>query len=422
MSIVINNIQKKSLATDLPLVVGDKITKIDDEPVEDIIDLMFLTQKESFTIEYINSHNNKQKCIVENNFDKPLGYEVLLPSCVNCVNQCIFCFVDQMPKGLRDSLYIKDDDFIYSFFYGNFITLTNLSVKAINKITSQHISPLYVSVHTTNPVLHKKMLRYPIDFNITDTLKIFNDANIELHTQIVVVPEYNDKEELFKTLTDLVEMENITSIGIVPIGLTKYRKKLTKLRKFTKAEAVELISHVEFMKNMRKLEHIYLADEFFVLAGLPIPEDYYYNNYEQIENGIGMIRKSWENWKYIKRKFLTLLNKTEGNPVFVTSVSGIQAINPILKDIQKSLKNKQIKAFVIKNEFFGDEVTVTGLLTWQDIKSQLKLNDDEYPVFSSAIFNHEMLTIDNIHIDNLKDELNKKFIITDELFSEWDIY
>jgi putative radical SAM enzyme (TIGR03279 family) len=422
MSIKIVDIHKHSLAASTPLRTGDLINFIDDDEIKDILDLMFFSQKDCFTIKYSDTNNTNLECTIHNDFSKPLGIETELPRCKNCVNNCIFCFIDQMPKGLRPSLYVKDDDYLYSFFYGNFITLTNLTKQDINKIISQHISPLYVSIHTTNPTLHKKMLRYKHNFEIMETLKALQDAEIELHTQIVLVPGYNDQAELFKTLADLVEMENINSIGIVPVGLTKQRQDLNKLRKFTKEEAYEIIKNVEVMKNMRKITHIYCADELFVLAEQPIPSDLWYNDYEQIENGIGLIRKLWENWKNIKKKFYRFINSLEGEPLFVTSVSGIQALNPILNEIQKNFPQKAISAYVVKNEFFGNDVTVTGLLTWKDIKNQIQIKPNNYLVLSSAMFNYESLTLDNHHIDDIKKEINIPIIVIDELFNDWQIY
>ena len=422
MSIKITNIHSNSLAEQSPLVVGDYIHFIDDFEIKDILDLMFYSQKECFKIKFSKTDNIINEYTMNNDFSKPLGIEAELAPCKNCVNNCIFCFIDQMPKGLRPSLYVKDDDYIYSFFYGNFITLTNLTRSDISKIINQHISPLYVSVHSTNQQLHKKMMGYKHDFDINNLLNTFQEAEIELHTQIVLVPDYNDKKELFKTLSDLAEMDNISSIGIVPVGITKYRQAFTPLRKFTKDEAYEIIKNVEFMKNMRKLNHIYTADEFFIMAEQPIPSELWYNDYEQIENGIGLIRKSWENWKHLKRKFIRFINSIDGEPLFVTSVSGIQAINSILNEIQKNLSNKSITARVIKNDFFGHSVTVTGLLTWQDIYNQIEFNHNNYLVLSSAIFNYEMKTIDNYHIDEIKNTINIPIIVIDELFAEWTVY
>ena len=418
MGIKINDIVAGSLVSRLPIKVGDVIHSIDGEPVYDILDWLFLSQQDSFEVEYSDAAGAFHSCRVVNTFENALGIEVDLSAPCECVNACIFCFVDQMPLGLRDTLYVKDDDFIYSFFYGNFITLTNLSEKEIAKIIHQHISPLYVSVHTTNPALHKSVLGYERDFDVLDVLQRLNDAGIEIHSQIVLLPEINDRAELFKTLSDLLEMEYVATIGVVPVGLTCHRESVYPLRKMTQGEALETIREIEFLKQMRGVGHIQCADELYFLAQLPIPDDAYYADYEQIENGIGMVRKSWENWKYSKRKVCNFLNKLSGNPVFVTSVSGMQAIESIVRDIQKRLADKAIRVAVIENEFFGSDVSVTGLLTWSDISRQLQLTDLEYPVFSSNIFNHDMYTIDNIHIDTIVTSLNRDVAVIDELWTE----
>ena len=282
--------------------------------------------------------------------------------------------------------------------------------------------PRFSEMTPYHPILHKHMFGYEIEFNILEILKVFETAMIDLHLQIVLIPEINDRDILKKSLTDLLNLKNVVSIGIVPVGLTKYRDNLTVLRKTTKEEAISLISEVEAMKNMRNVEHIYCADELYILAQMPIPDDFYYGDYDQIENGIGMVRKTLENWKQKKKRFIKYLNNLLGNPVFVTSVSGFYAIEPIIKDLQKSIKNKEIKTVVVKNHFFGVDVTVTGLLTWQDIKSQLKLADNDCLIFSSGIFNYEMRTIDDLHISDLKDELKKTIIVVDELFSQWVEY
>jgi putative radical SAM enzyme (TIGR03279 family) len=419
MGVLIKEILRDSITAQSCLSAGDTILKIDNDNVEDILDIMFFSQKDSFTVYFKDKYNNENKCLINNTFDKPLGIECELKKCRECVNNCIFCFVDQMPSGLRKSLYIKDDDFIYSFFYGNFISLTNLSQKNINKIIRQHISPLYVSIHTTNQVLHKKMFRYQHSFDINKTLKKFNKADIEIHAQIVLIPDVNDKEELFKTLNDLLEMENISTIGIVPVGLTKYREGLEPLTKYTKDASERVITEVEFMKTNRKIMNIYIADEFFINAGIPIPDDFYYENYEQLENGVGMVRKSLENFKLLKKKFIRYFANSKDNPVFITSKSGIIAIHQILNELQKSLPQLKFKAIVIDNTLFGSDVTVCGLLCWSDIKSKLNLQIDEYPVLSSAIFNYENKTLDDFHISQIKNELNKKILVIDELFASF---
>ena len=434
MSVKINKIQKHSLAESLSIKKNHTIISIDEQPVKDILDIMYLSQKHYFQLQYKDEKDQIHTVQVKNSFDKPLGFEVLLDECEQCINQCLFCFVDQMPEGLRKSLYIKDDDFLYSFFYGNFITLTNLCKKSIKKIIKQRISPLYVSVHTTDTATHKKMLGYAFDFNILETLKIFEKSEIILHTQIVLVPDVNNKEILNKSLTDLLGLKNIASIGIVPVGLTKYRKNLAALRKLNKNEAIEAISAVDSIvkktesslkENPDMIEPdtlVYFSDEMFILAELPIPAASYYGDFEQIENGIGMIRKSIENWKYLKKRFIKYLNNIKGNPVFVTSESGYHLISKIEKNINKNLKDHRIRVVIVQNHFWGDEVTVTGLLTWQDIKNQIGLADDEYPVFSSAIFNNEQRTLDDIPLSDIKKEINKRILVIDELFTDWEEY
>ena len=420
MALKIDNVLRNSLASSLPIKKGYTIVSINNTPIYDILDLLFYTQKDTLTIQYVDENKNVLFCQVKNKFDKPLGIEVELPECQNCINNCIFCFVDQMPSGLRRALYIKDDDYIYSFFYGNFITLTNLNKDNIDKILRQHISPLYVSVHTTDSELHKKMLRYNTDFNILDTLRIFQKAGIDIHSQIVLVPEINDGNALKQSLTDLILMENVKSIGIVPIGLTKYRNNLTNIQKFTKERALSLIEDIEQLRKTNA--HIYCADELYIMADLPIPDDTYYGDYDQIENGIGMTRKSLENWKYFKKKYISFLNNSHGNPVLITSISGYSAIMPIIKDIQNNLINKEMKICIVTNYFFGEEVTVTGLLTWQDIRNQVILNELDYPVFSSNVFNFEMYTIDDYHISEIKKEFEKKIVVVDELFNTYKVY
>jgi len=416
MPVIINNIQKRSLASRLPIAIGHTIIRIDSKPVDDILDVIYYSQKSDFVIEYSDLEGVLRTCSVHNDFCKPLGIGVDLPACVSCVNSCIFCFIDQMPPGMRDSLYVKDDDFIYSFFYGNFITLTNLSESAFKRIISQRLMPLYVSVHTTNPKLHRRISRYTHDFDIMKALRRLDKGNIEVHAQIVLMPGINDKEELQRTLSDLIKRTNITSIGIVPVGVTKYRVS-QDIRKYSGAEASEIISEIETFKKINEVEHIYAADEFFIMSGTSIPSDDYYHDYVQIENGIGMVRKSLMNWKKIKKKFNKFLSEMVGTLVFVTSVSGAHAIKPIIDEMKG-----QVRVCVINNQVFGEEVTVTGLLTWADIKSQVVLGADEYMVFSSGIFNVDMKTLDDVHISEIQREMGKRALVMDEMFCEWAVY
>jgi putative radical SAM enzyme (TIGR03279 family) len=426
MPLKINYITPNSIGSTLPLRIGDLIVSVDKHIINDVLDLLYHTQKDEFTIEYINETNETKQCKTRNISNKPLGYETALPDCSHCINDCIFCFISQMPKGLRDSLYIKDDDFSYSFFYGNFISLTNLSPMTLKKIISQRISPLYISVHTTNPKLHKKIFRYNIDFNIKETLDILSKNNIDIHTQVVLIPEINDGKELLRTLSELMKLKNIQSIGIVPVGLTKHRENLSILKKVTPELARNIISEVSDLYinerthfNLPCKANIYLADEFYILANHKIPPNEYYDNYDQIENGIGMVRKARENYIKHRRKYIKLISEKEGNPVFVTSILGWEALKPILRDMKKQLVNstKIIKQQIISNLLFGESVTVTGLLSWDDIKNQLTIDKTDYLVLSSAMFNHEMKTLDGYYLSDIEKTLDSKPVIINEL---WD--
>jgi len=401
MPLKISQIIPNSLSSRSKLKAGHEILSVNGVAVHDILDLLFMTGSSSFKIEYQDHDKKNQTLKIINTYDKPLGIEVDLPPCRSCINNCIFCFVDQMPSGLRESLYVKDDDYIYSFFYGNFITLTNLSESEIAKICRQKISPLYISVHTTDSQLHKSILRYEIEFNILDLLRRLSESGIVMHTQIVLLPGINDSVHLEKTIKDLLSLPMVESIGIVPVGLTRYREGLV---------ALEQVSLPINLPNIDK--RVYLSDEFYLKSGLDIPKSSHYEDYVQIENGIGMIRKSLDNWKRNRKKFLKKINNRDGYPVFVTSVSGRYVIRHIVEDI----KDKKYRILVVMNEFFGNSVTVTGLLTWEDIRKQLGLTENEYPVFSSAIFNHEDVTLDGYSVEDIRSELSMDVLVINELF------
>jgi len=417
MSVKIVNIHPHSLAEEYHLQAGFQIESINAQPIHDVIDLMYYAQNKQLIIEYLDLQRLPQTCLITNNFSKPLGLEVELLPCVTCVNHCLFCFVDQMPPGCRNSLYVKDDDLIYSFFYGNFITLTNLSPADWNKIIKQHISPLYVSVHTTNPYLHQKMLRYTHHFNIQEALKKLQAEKIILHTQIVVVPEYNDHDVLNQTIIDLAAMENVASICIVPVGLTKHRNNLPPLRKLTTTEAFTIIDQTAILKKTLRLKHVYCADELFLTAHLPLPPKSYYQDFPQLENGVGMVTLAREHWSKKKKQFLNLFQKLKSDLVFITSVSGNLALEPMIADFSPLLGTQKIRLFPVLNHFLGEEVTVTGLLAWQDIKQQLILQKNERPVFSSVMFNDDHQTIDGVKLAEIEKELSQKVIVLDELFN-----
>src|SRR5690554_6532106 len=232
MSVKIKKVDLSSFAAEIGLQDGDIILKINDSNIADFLDISYYGSEEKLEIEVLR---DEKKLIVsgEKDSDESLGLELEAHSCRECVNNCVFCFIDQMPKGLRETLYIKDDDYAYSFIFGNYITLTNLSQTIIDKIISMRITPLYISVHTTNPILRKQMMRYKQDFDVLDVLKKLASGGIEYHTQLVLIPSINDGDELEKSLQDLTSSELATvGIGVVPVGLTKHREGLDNLSLF----------------------------------------------------------------------------------------------------------------------------------------------------------------------------------------------
>ena len=313
MSVKIKKVNQSSFAEEIGLEDNDIILKINGKDIADFLDVSFYSADEKLAIDVLRG---KKKLVIsgEKETEEPLGIELEDHTCRECVNNCIFCFIDQMPKGLRETLYIKDDDYAYSFIFGNYITLTNLNPAMLDKIISMKITPLYISVHTTNPVLRKQMMRYKQDLDILDVLKKLASGGIEYHTQLVLVPGMNDGAELEKSLKDLTSPELSTiGIGVVPVGLTKHRTALNNLPLYTKEQSLEVITIID--QHKEKFPAVYASDEFFIKAELPIPEKEYYGDFEEIENGIGMVRTMLDTWEYEKTLFAEYIKEEDRKSV-----------------------------------------------------------------------------------------------------------
>ncbi|MGM0607450.1 MAG: DUF512 domain-containing protein [Candidatus Muiribacteriota bacterium] len=327
-----------------------------------------------------------------------------------CENNCIFCFIDQMPPGMRKTLYVKDDDFRHSYLYGNYITLTNCTEKELEYIADNNLSPLYISVHALNPDIRKKIMNNENAGKIQKNLSFLTSEEISLNIQIVLIPGLNDGEILKETLRGLYKFTPyIDSVGIVPVGLTRFRKNLEKISSVDSKKALEVLNLVtKFQKKAFKeygVKWVYPADEFFLLAEKKIPGDSFYNKYEQIENGIGITRKFLNSFhRASKRKVLDFNRKG----YLITSVSGKKIFDTLIKKY-----NLNIELIVVKNKFFGESITVTGLLTARDIlfnisKKALK----DYPVLvPDIIFNFEEYTLDNVSREEILKTDNRINII-----------
>jgi len=416
MPLKIKSIGENSLAEISGIKENDTILTINSHQINDFLDLQFFGADEYLRICLINE-KGYYAVDIEQDWETPLGIEPEEKLCRTCINDCIFCFIDQMRPDLRKNLYVKDDDSNLSFVYGNFITLTNLSKKDYQKFFTQKLSPLYISVHTTNPILHQQMLRYKLEnFNILDRLNNLSENNISFHTQIVVIPGYNDKDELRRTLSDLTSKKlNTLSIGIVPVGLTRYRTILSKVSRVDKKGAIEIL------EISSKFPKTYCADEIYLLAENEIPADEFYEGYPQLENGIGMLRLFIENWECYKYEFTKDLKKNGFIPVFITGELAFPFINSICNEIHEMSKIKP-RAIKIINQYFGEMVTVTGLITASDIFSQVKIKPGEVICVSSNIFNDEDITLDNVSKRSIQKHFSDRMIIIDEEFTDWKIF
>lgn len=358
----IEYIEKGSIAEKCGLRKADIIVSINNHRIKDAIDLMFYSAEENLKM-IINREGEIITLNVEK-YDEPLGIEVEPLRIKRCRNKCLFCFVDQLPKGLRKSLYVKDEDYRASFLYGNYITLTNLTKEDYERIEKLHLSPLYVSVHATDPEIRNRILGNYDALPVLLELKKLVKSKIRIHTQIVLCPGINDGEILEKTIKDLYKLyPYVKSIAIVPVGLTKYQKN--NLIPVDKNKAQEVISIAEaFQKRFIKkhgISVVYLADEFYIKAEKPFPKITIYDDFPQIENGVGMvplfinkIKKISIPQRQIKKRIVTF--------------TGISFYPYLLEFIEKlKLRNIPIDLIPIKNNLFGQSVTVTGLLAGEDI-------------------------------------------------------
>lgn len=418
---IINGIKKGSIADECGIKKGDILVSINSQKIEDVIEYQFLEADEYIELEI--EHKNGEVVIydIEKEYDEELGLEFsnpIIDSVKSCTNKCVFCFVDQLPKGMRETLYIKDDDSRLSFLQGNFITMTNMKDSDIDKMIKYRISPVNISVHTTNPELREVMLNNRFAKDILNKIDRLNRAGIQMNGQIVCVPEYNDKLELDRTITELFKFnQNMNNIAVVPIGITRHRENLPKLKIFDKKSANELIDQIEVLQN-RFLEKtgrrfVFASDEFYIIADRELPDCEFYEDFSQIENGVGLIRK-------FEYEVITALDKIDlnvkCNNVSITIATGSSAYNFMLK-ISKIVMDKlavKIKVEKIRNTFFGETITVAGLITGIDLYEQLKDKTcgDIIMIPSVMLRSGEDVFLDDETVDGLSLKLNKKIVVS----------
>ena len=370
-----------SIAEELEIEAGDVLVSINEQPIKDVFDYRYLSEDEEIVLLIRKPDGEEWELEIEKDAYEDLGLvfeDGLMDEYRSCRNKCIFCFIDQMPPGMRDTLYFKDDDARLSFLQGNYITLTNLSGEDMERILFYKLSPINISVHTTNPELRCKMLNNRFAGEALEKLKRFYDAGLEMNGQIVLCKGYNDGEELERTIHDLTAyLPLMQSVSVVPMGMTKFREGLAQVEPFTKEDAVEVIGIIKKWQDIIQKHYgtrmIHASDEWYLLAGLPLPAEEDYEGYPQLENGVGMLRLlDTEVEEYLAEC------KADDRVRKLTIVTGKLAA-PSLKEqvakIQKKYPNISAEVVAIRNDFFGEQITVAGLVTGQDIIAQLKDKD-----------------------------------------------
>ena len=377
--VTITDVASESRADKAGVRAGDVLVAINKNQINDVLDYRFYLASKSVTLLVLRDGKQKKFKIKKQEYDDiGLDFETpLMDKKHSCENKCVFCFIDQLPKGMRKSLYFKDDDSRLSFLHGNYITLTNLGDKDIQRIIDMHISPVNVSVHTTNPELRIKMMHNKRAGEVLEYLRRLADAGISLCAQIVLCRGLNDGAELDRTMRDLEALAPaLGSTSIVPAGLTKFRDGLYQLQPFTPEECAAIIKQINDFGDMCLYKHgtrlFYPADELYVKAGLPLPDDSFYEDYSQIQNGVGMltdmrtcVAAELEDAAYAS---LAKLSRTVSLATGYAAESHIKELAQMLMSRVDGLK---INVYPIKNNFFGDLITVSGLLTGKDIIEQL---------------------------------------------------
>lgn len=421
MAVVIESVLKGSPACKKGLREGDTLLKINGNEIMDVLDYRFYQNDSSVLLEFVNGKGKIKHKKIKKCEDDELGlmFETyLMDKKQTCRNKCVFCFIDQLPKGLRDTLYFKDDDSRLSFLFGNYITLTNISEHEIERIIKMHISPINISVHTTNPELRVKMMNNKNAGSALEIMKRFNDAGIKLNCQLVLCPGINDGKELERSLTDLLELQMVECIAAVPVGLTRYRENLAALVPYNKQTAGDTLDIIDRFGEISLKKYgerrVYGADEFYILAERELPQAEYYGEFHQLENGVGLVPllksevdSAIEGCDY-KLPFERIISIATGEAAY-------PYITEMVDNITKKWDNIKCNVYAIKNNFFGGEITVAGLVTATDIKEQLSGKDigSELLIPSVMLRDGGDMFLDSITLTQLSSDLGVKITPVD---------
>ena len=377
----ISQVKEGSIAWELELEPGDELISINGETIEDVFDYHYLVNDEYIELLVRKSNGEEWELEIEKEFEEDLGIEFensLMDEYRSCRNKCVFCFIDQMPPGMRETLYFKDDDSRLSFLQGNYVTLTNMSDHDIDRIIHYHLAPINISFQTTNPKLRCKMLNNRFAGDIFPKVQRLFEAGIEMNGQIVLCKGLNDKAELERSICDLTQyLPHLRSVSVVPVGLSKYRDGLYPLEPFTKDEAAQVIDTIEsWQKKIFPefgIHFIHASDEWYLLAGRELPEEERYDGYLQLENGVGMLRLL--DTEVTEALEETVSDNRKRKISFATGRLAYPYICRYADKVKEKFPHIEIQGYEIRNDFFGERITVSGLLTGQDIIKQLANED-----------------------------------------------
>ena len=415
---LITKVIPDSIAAEIGFEAGDAIVTINGNRPRDLIDYQFLCADEVLALEVLDTTGNTHQIEIEKDYDEDLGLEfdtALFDNLIQCNNRCPFCFIDQQPPGKRQSLYLKDDDYRLSFLYGSYLTLTNLTPPEWQRIERLRLSPLYVSVHATEPEVRIRLLKNPRAGQILQQLKWFQERRLQIHAQVVVCPGINDGVHLERTLLDLAkfhtgELPTVASVAVVPVGLTRFRPTADELIPVSQEKAAEVISQVEALQSKFQQQlgstFAWLADEWFLIAGQDLPLESHYEDYPQIDNGVGSIRSFLKQFSLAAQK----LPKQISPPREFTWVVGNaveKAFQPILQKLN-NVKGLKVNMVALCSHYWGQSITVTGLLTGRDLLQELqgKYLGDALLLPAIMLKNGDTCFLDDMTLAELADKVN----------------
>ena len=425
--ITIQNVEPGSIAGEAGIEPGDILVSISGEKIMDIFDYRFLTSEESLTVCIQKKDGEVWEIEIDKDQYEDLGMnfeEALMDASKSCTNNCIFCFIDQLPEGMRETVYFKDDDSRLSYLSGNYVTLTNMKDEDLERIIRYKMSPLNVSVHTTSPDLRRFMLGSRFGGDVLEKIRKLVEGGISVNTQIVLCRGINDGEELDRTISELSGLyPGMSSISVVPVGLTRWREGLYKLKPYDKATSAEVVRQVEnWQKKLideKESRIVYIADEFYIMSEIDLPEYNDYEDFPQLENGVGLVALLKNEFEEYLESFeyhsAVSLYDVQRHISIATGVSVYNFIKEMADKLEKRYNRLKVNVYPIINDFFGENVTVTGLLTGTDIAEQLKEASigQELLISRSMLKADEEIFLDDFTLARLSESLGVKVTVVE---------